>query len=276
MAGFRGRNGSRHRWRYGPRRPLRRPDLCGEADSRDHFGEKKQSGLSNVKTWPCGLVARSYLRKMIDGKHVSCRIVDVNPDNRSVGRCFLGNTDIGVAMLHAGQAEAMLLYLPRNHGIDLAEYGYAENKARERFLKFGRRMWRAGILSTGPCLQISPPGNSQIGIDDWSARKAVPVTYSCHHYTMTAENALNPAIMRCNIGAVSTVYADETSCHIGAYSTPLIRLLLTLVRTSTRLPQSRKLEKSPRLRLLARQISRPWLPPLRSGPRVQHRLPSCP
>ncbi|MEJ5027485.1 thermonuclease family protein [Brucella anthropi] len=89
--------------------------------------EKEQSGLLNGKTWPCGLVARSYLRKMIDGKHVSCRILDVDRYNRSVGQCFLGNTDIGIAMVRAGQAEAMLRYLPRNHGIDIAEYGYAEN-----------------------------------------------------------------------------------------------------------------------------------------------------
>lgn len=75
--------------------------------------------------------------------------------------------------------------------------------------------------------------------------------------TIPIENVLYPAIMRYNIGIVSTVYADETSCHTGAYGTPLIWLHLTLVRTSTRLPQSRKPEKFPRLRLLARQIFRP-------------------
>lgn len=36
--------------------------------------------------------------------------------------------------LRADQAEAMLRYLPRNHGINIAEYGYAENVARERLL----------------------------------------------------------------------------------------------------------------------------------------------
>lgn len=105
--------------------------------------EKEQRGLLNGKTWPCGLVARSYLRKMIDGKHVSCRIVDVDRYNRSVGQCFIENKDIGLAMVRAGQAEAMLRYLPRNHGIDIAEYGYAENDARERLLE----IWAADVAS---------------------------------------------------------------------------------------------------------------------------------
>jgi len=80
---------------------------------------------------------------MIDGKHVSCRIVDVDRYNRSVGQCFLGNTDIGLAMVRAGQAEAMLRYLPRNHGIDIANYGYAVNEARERLLG----IWAADVES---------------------------------------------------------------------------------------------------------------------------------
>lgn len=105
--------------------------------------EKEQSGLLNGKTRPCGLVARSYLRKMIDGKHVSCRIVDVDRYNRSVGQCFTENKDIGLAMVRAGQAEAMLRYLPRNHDIDIAEYGYAENETRERLLG----LWAADVES---------------------------------------------------------------------------------------------------------------------------------
>ncbi|WP_439710840.1 thermonuclease family protein [Brucella anthropi] len=105
--------------------------------------EKEQRGLLNGKTWPCGLVARSYLRKMIDGKHVSCRIVDVDRYNRSVGQCFIENKDIGLAMVRAGQAEAMLRYLPPNHGIDIAGYGYAENDARERLLG----IWAADVES---------------------------------------------------------------------------------------------------------------------------------
>ncbi|ABS17227.1 hypothetical protein Oant_4540 (plasmid) [Brucella anthropi ATCC 49188] len=39
--------------------------------------------------------------------------------------------------------EAILRYLPRNHGIDIAEYGYAENDARERLLG----IWAADVES---------------------------------------------------------------------------------------------------------------------------------
>ncbi len=89
---------------------------------------------------------------MIDGKHVSWRIVDGDRYNRCVGQCFLENTDIGLAMLRAGQAEAMLRYLPRNHAIDIADYGYAENEARERLLG----IWAADVES--------PPLYNHIGI----------------------------------------------------------------------------------------------------------------
>lgn len=65
---------------------------------------------------------------------MSCWIVDVDRYNRCVGKCFLENTDIGLATLCAGQAEAMLRYLPRNRGGDIVEYGYTENEARERLL----------------------------------------------------------------------------------------------------------------------------------------------
>lgn len=105
--------------------------------------EKEQSAFLNGKTSPCGLVARSYLRKIIDGKHVSCRTVDVDRYNRPVGQRLLEDKDIGLAMLLAGQAEAMLRYLPRNHAIDIADYGYAENEARERLLG----IWAADVES---------------------------------------------------------------------------------------------------------------------------------
>ncbi|WP_161662581.1 hypothetical protein [Brucella rhizosphaerae] len=46
-------------------------------------------------------------------------------------------------------------------------------------------------------------------------QRTVPVIHICHEYTIPVENALYLAIMRCNIGIVSTVYADEANCHIG-------------------------------------------------------------
>ena len=37
----------------------------------------------------------------------------------------------------------MLRYLPRNHGIDIAEYGYAEAEHASVYLEYGRRTQRA-------------------------------------------------------------------------------------------------------------------------------------
>lgn len=79
--------------------------------------ELKQTGIQNGKVWPCGAVARSYLRKMIDGKHVRCEIIDKDQYRRLVGQCFIADTDIGLAMVNAGLAESMLRYLPRSHSI---------------------------------------------------------------------------------------------------------------------------------------------------------------
>ncbi|WP_245520427.1 MULTISPECIES: thermonuclease family protein [unclassified Mesorhizobium] len=84
--------------------------------------ELKQTGIQNGKVWPCGLAARGCLRKMIDGKHVRCEIIDRDQYRRLVGQCFIADIDIGLAMANAGLAEAMRRYLPRSHSISLDEY----------------------------------------------------------------------------------------------------------------------------------------------------------
>lgn len=38
--------------------------------------ERDQTGLKDGKLWRCGVEARSYLGKMIDGQHVRCDIID--------------------------------------------------------------------------------------------------------------------------------------------------------------------------------------------------------
>nr|WP_234826450.1 thermonuclease family protein [Sinorhizobium meliloti] len=45
---------------------------------------------------------------MIDGQHVRCDIIDRDQYRRLVGQCFIGDVDIGLAMVKAGLAEAML------------------------------------------------------------------------------------------------------------------------------------------------------------------------
>ncbi|WP_345771169.1 thermonuclease family protein [Brucella intermedia] len=105
--------------------------------------EMGQYGILNDKAWPCGLVARSHLRQLVDGKHITCRIVDIDRYKRSVGQCFIEDTDIGLIMVRTGQAEVMLYYLPRDHGIGVAEYKHAENYARERLMG----IWAADVES---------------------------------------------------------------------------------------------------------------------------------
>jgi len=105
--------------------------------------ERDQTGLKDGEIWPCGVAARSYLGKMIDGQHVRCDIIDQDQYRRLVGQCFLGETDIGLAMVRAGLAEAMLRYLPATHSISEVEYGQAENRARDK----GFGMWSAKIES---------------------------------------------------------------------------------------------------------------------------------
>ncbi|RWB51066.1 MAG: thermonuclease family protein [Mesorhizobium sp.] len=105
--------------------------------------ELKQSGIQNGMVWPCGLVARSYLRMMIDGKHVRCEIIDKDQYRRLIGQCFIADIDIGFAMVNIGLAEAMLRFLPCSHSISLVEYGEAENRARDRRLG----IWSAAIES---------------------------------------------------------------------------------------------------------------------------------
>ncbi|TIS62310.1 thermonuclease family protein [Mesorhizobium sp.] len=106
--------------------------------------ELDQTGLKDGQTWRCGVIARSYLRKMIDGQHVRCDIIDQDRYRRLVGRqCFIGDIDVGLAMVNAGLAEAMLRYLPSSHPISLVEYGVAENRARGN----GLGIWSAEIES---------------------------------------------------------------------------------------------------------------------------------
>ncbi|WP_352849330.1 thermonuclease family protein [Mesorhizobium sp. M0199] len=57
-----------------------------------------QTGLRNGKVWQCGIEGRAFLRRMIDGKHVSCRIIDRDQYRRLVGHCFYKETDVGLAM----------------------------------------------------------------------------------------------------------------------------------------------------------------------------------
>ena len=92
---------------------------------------------------------------MIDGQHVRCDIIDQDQYRRLVGQCFIGDVDIGLAMVKAGLAEAMLRYLPATHSISEVEYGQAENRARDN----GFGMWSAEIESPHVYRRSKPSGN---------------------------------------------------------------------------------------------------------------------
>jgi endonuclease YncB( thermonuclease family) len=91
--------------------------------------ELDQDGLRGNEVWACGIAAWSYLRKIVEGQHVRCKIVDEDHDRRYVGQCFVGNVDVGLAMVQNGLAELRLRYLSRAHIINLLEYERAENQA---------------------------------------------------------------------------------------------------------------------------------------------------
>ncbi len=58
--------------------------------------ERDQTGLKDGKVWHCGVAARRYLRKMVDGQHARCNIIDRDQYRRLVGQCFIGETDVGL------------------------------------------------------------------------------------------------------------------------------------------------------------------------------------
>lgn len=107
--------------------------------------ERDQTGTKNGVEWACGVEARRYLARMIDGRHVTCKIIDKDQYRRLVGQCFIQQTDIGLEMVKAGHAMLLLRYLPSDHPLDLNAYHTAEGNARER--KTG--LWAAEIEAPG-------------------------------------------------------------------------------------------------------------------------------
>ena len=77
--------------------------------------ERDQTGLKDGKLWRCGVAARSYLGKMIDGQHVRCDIIDQDQYRRLVGECFIGDVDIGLAMVKAEDWRRQCYGICRRH-----------------------------------------------------------------------------------------------------------------------------------------------------------------
>lgn len=115
--------------------------------------EVDQIGTRGGAEWPCGKIARSFMRAIADGKHITCRVIDTDQYRRLVAQCFESGRDIGLAIVAAGLAETLFRYLPRQHGMNLAEYIGTEERAKA----VNAGMWSAEIVKPSEFRRASKP-----------------------------------------------------------------------------------------------------------------------
>lgn len=115
--------------------------------------EVDQGGRRGGVEWPCGKIARSFMRSIADGKHIACRVIDTDQYRRLVAQCFESGRDIGLAMVAAGLAETLFRYLPRQHGVNLGAYVGTEERAKEA----NAGMWSAEIVKPSEVRRASKP-----------------------------------------------------------------------------------------------------------------------
>jgi endonuclease YncB( thermonuclease family) len=82
------------------------------------------------KDWGCGDAATNALYELTHRKRVRCEEIVVDVYSRTVARCFVGNVDLGLAMVERGMAWAFVKFSD--------EYEPAQNKAKDA--KIG--IWR--------------------------------------------------------------------------------------------------------------------------------------
>lgn len=68
--------------------------------------ELDQTCQRNGATWPCGADAADRLARLVNGRHVTCIPVSLDPYDRVVARCTTIGTDINQAMVASGYALA--------------------------------------------------------------------------------------------------------------------------------------------------------------------------
>ena len=86
--------------------------------------ERKQRCLDEVgQVFACGETSRRVLTEVLKGKQVSCTPLDKDRYGRTIARCYVGQSDIGQALVNAGFAFAYRRYSTR--------YVPAENRARQ-------------------------------------------------------------------------------------------------------------------------------------------------
>ena len=70
---------------------------------------------------PLGPQSKEFMRDLVDGKSVHCELTGAKTYDRLVGTCYLGDLDIGVAVIAAGLA----LDCPRYSGGRYSEFEVA-------------------------------------------------------------------------------------------------------------------------------------------------------
>lgn len=60
--------------------------------------------------WKCGKAALRQLAKFVDGQEIECLSLGTDGYGRTIGACFVGQTDIGAEMVRSGYAWAFVKY----------------------------------------------------------------------------------------------------------------------------------------------------------------------
>ncbi|MEM8629674.1 MAG: thermonuclease family protein [Pseudomonadota bacterium] len=103
------------------------------------------------RTWACGTAATDGLRRLAEGRSVTCDYRDTDRYGRMVARCRIGETDIGGTLVASGLARAYRKYS--------TDYVGAENRARAA----GRGLWADGaatrVAEAAPRIDCAIKGN---------------------------------------------------------------------------------------------------------------------
>ncbi len=90
--------------------------------------ETRQNCWKNDKEYPCGRASTTFLKRLINGQAVTCKIIDTDVYGRKVGKCSIaGNIDINAQMVLSGHAIAYLYF----------SYDYADQQAEAKIQKRG-------------------------------------------------------------------------------------------------------------------------------------------
>jgi micrococcal nuclease len=83
---------------------------------------------------PLGQTSKRFMRDLVDGKHVRCQLNGKKTYDRFVGVCYLGERDIGAAVIKAGLA----LDCPRYSGGRYAGVERLASRGRIKLPKYCR------------------------------------------------------------------------------------------------------------------------------------------